>query len=509
VEFGKVISTLEGPSPTFFAFAIAKGKKVSKDQFVRVRTEEGTMVAMVDNIIKSNRYYANPETVVETDNLEQLFQVDEWEFLKGEASPLGILADGRVVRPTVPPSPGDLVQGIPADVLSDFLGFDGRGLHIGEVLHHDVPVNLGLGRTFQKHMAILAMSGAGKSYLTSVLLEELLKRRREQGRVAVVMFDVHGEYAGLAEKPPKGFRDFSGAVDAVVDLKIPVPELSAWEISTLINMSSAQKEELDKVKRGLHGKLYDMRELADEVKVHKMNPKTKAALVRRLMGLHVTGLFAATEDIVTKRPGEKEEHHRLVDLIRPGRAVIFNLSHILSKRNKDLIVLWLSKELFNLRWSGRISPLVMFLEEAHNFIPEHVTSDEAPTKWMFEKIAREGRKFLCSLVVISQRPIKLSTTVLSQCNTHVIMRITNPYDLKHIGQSSEGITTKTEKSLTTLQVGEALIVGEAVRYPVFLKVRKRESWEKKSSDMELQAREFEDRMDQSQEELAEVKDTFL
>ena len=467
------------------------------------------MIAMVDNIIKTNRYYANPETVVETDNLEQLFRVDEWEFLMGEASPLGIISNGRVVRPTVPPSPGDIVEGVSGEILSGFLGFDSKGLKIGSVLHHDVDVSLGLGKTFQKHLAILAMSGAGKSYLTSILIEELLKRKKEQGRVAIVIFDVHGEYACMAERPPKGYVDFSDRALSVVDLKIPVPELSAWEISAFTNMSSVQKTELDKVIRDLYGKMYDFRELADEVSNRKIKPQTKGALIRSLRSLHATGLFAASEDLITKVPGEQEEHHRLMDLIKPGRAVIFDLSSRIRKRDKDFIVLWLSRKLFGLRWSEEIPPLVMFLEEAHNFIPEGASHEEAPTKTEFQKIAREGRKFLCSLVVISQRPIRLSTTVLSQCNTHIIMRITNPYDLKHIGQSSEGITGKTEKSLTTLQVGEALVVGEAVRYPVFIDVRKRESWEKKSSDMEKQAREFEAKIGKSKKELGDAKEAFL
>jgi DNA helicase HerA-like ATPase len=509
VEIGKVISTLTGPSPTFFAFAISKGKKVNKDQFVRIKTEEGDMIAMVKNIIKTNRYYANPEIVVETDNLEQLFRVDEWEFLMGEATPLGIISNGRVIRPTVPPSPGDIVEGVSGGILSKFLGFSSKGLNIGKVLHHDVDACLGLGKAFQKHIAILAMSGAGKSYLTSVLIEELLKRKREDGRVAIVIFDVHGEYSCLAETPPKEHRDFSDKAVAVVDIKIPVPELSAWEISAFTNMSSVQKVELDKVIRSLYGRIYDFKELAEEVLGRKIKSQTRGALVRSLRSLHATGLFTSSEDLVTKRPGEQEEHNRLVDLIRPGRAVIFDLASRIRKRDKDFIVLWLSRKLFNLRWSGDVPPLVMFLEEAHNFIPEGASQEEAPTKSEFQKIAREGRKFLCSLVVISQRPIRLSTTVLSQCNTHIIMRITNPYDLRHIGQSSEGITSETEKSLTTLQVGEALVVGEAVRYPVFIKIRERESWEKKSSDMERQAREFEDRMESSSKELKDVKKAFL
>lgn len=509
MDIGKVISTQDGPSPSFFAFAIQKDKGVNKDQFVKVNTNEGTMIAMVENVVKTNRYYANPETVVESDNLEQLFQVDEWEFLIAEATPLGVMINEVIVRPTVPPSPGDMVENVSSKVLSKFLGFEDKGINIGKVLHHEVPVQLGLGKTFQKHLAILAMSGAGKSYLTSVLMEEVLKRNRGQGRVASVVFDVHGEYVSFAEKPPSNFSDFSKMADAVVKIKIPVPELSAREISVFTTLTHVQVAELDKVIRSLRGSKYDFKNLASEVSTRTIPPKTKAALVRWLNDLHSTGLFSSTEDLVTKRPGEKEEHHRLVELIKPGRMIIFDLSQDIQKRVRDLIVLWLSRELFKLRRFEEIPPLVMFVEEAHNFIPEGSSRIESPTLGIFQTIAREGRKFFCSLVVISQRPIKLSTTVLSQCNTHIIMRITNPYDLNHIGQSSEGITNNTLKSLTSLQVGEALVVGEAVRYPVFLKVRERGSWEKKSSDMELSARLFEEKAGETKKEMDDAKDAFL
>ena len=509
MEIGKVISTQDGPSPTFFAFAISKGKRVQKDQFVKIGTDEGTMVAIVDNIIKTNRYYARPETVVEAENLEHLFPVDEWEFLVGEATPLGILTGGRVSRTTVPPSPGDRVNEVSGKMLSEFLHFRENGLDIGKVLHHDVKATIGLGKAFQKHLAILAMSGAGKSYLTSVIIEELLKRTRKDGRVAVVVFDIHGEYTSFAETPPARFRDFSSSATAVVKVRIPVPRLSAREIKTFTSLSSVQVAELDKVIRDMKGGLYDFRELAQEVGNRKIAAKTKGALIRWLLDLHSTGLFGATEKLVTKRPGEKEEEANLTGLMKPGHAVVFDMSAQVQKRIRDFVVLWVSKELFNLRRAETIPPLVMFVEEAHNFIPEGTSHTDAPTKWFFETIAREGRKFLCSLVVVSQRPIKLSTTVLRQCNTHIIMRITNPYDLNHIGQSSEGVTSNTLKSLTSLQVGEALVVGEAVRYPVFIKVRERESWEKKFSDMEQKAREFEDLSDADKEETESVREAFM
>ncbi len=112
-------------------------------------------------------------------------------------------------------------------------------------------------------------------------------------------------------------------------------------------------------------------------------------------------------------------------------------------------------------------------EESHQFVPESSSSDSAISRGVIETIAREGRKFGACICLVSQRPKRISSTILSQCNTNIILRITNPYDLKHIGETSEGLDSRSLDMITSLRVGEALIVGEAVNFPVFFKVRKR------------------------------------
>ena len=111
----------------------------------------------------------------------------------------------------------------------------------------------------------------------------------------------------------------------------------------------------------------------------------------------------------------------------------------------------------------------------NNFIPEGTAAEHAVARSYLRTIAREGRKFGASLVVISQRPKRLDTTTLANCNTNIILRITNPYDLKHISESCEGLDANSEKIISSLRVGEALIVGEAVGAPTFFKVRLRKS----------------------------------
>jgi len=178
------------------------------------------------------------------------------------------------------------------------------------------------------------------------------------------------------------------------------------------------------------------------------------------------------------------------DIMMSGRAVIVDLSDTTSLRKKQMLVAYLARRLFNSRKRGRVPPFVLCLEEAHQFAP----SESAISKGIVEIIAREGRKFYASLMLISQRPVRLSTTVLSQANTNIILRVTNPYDLEHIKQSSECITGEVSDMISSLPVGEALIVGEAVNYPIFVKVRRRRSRESThGSSLEEEAREFERR----------------
>ena len=87
----------------------------------------------------------------------------------------------------------------------------------------------------------------------------------------------------------------------------------------------------------------------------------------------------------------------------------------------------------------------------------------------------------------------MSTTVLSQCGTHIILRITNPYDLDHIKEGSEQITKESLKMISTLPIGEALVVGSAVNFPIFVKIRKKKSNPKtKFLDLEDSAKNFEE-----------------
>ncbi len=111
-------------------------------------------------------------------------------------------------------------------------------------------------------------------------------------------------------------------------------------------------------------------------------------------------------------------------------------------------------------------------------------SSRSVSKRIIETIAREGRKFYASLCLISQRPVKLSVTALSQCNSNLILRIRNPYDQDFIAKTSEGIDRSNLKMIPSLEIGEALLVGEAINYPTFFRIRSR-TFESKDKSLNL------------------------
>ncbi len=492
---GVVISTFEGPSPQGLSFVV-KSKQpvpVRKDQFVSIDVEDGRLIGRVVNIRKTNRYYARAESVKEYESkqgasMDGIFPVDSWEFLVADVLPLGVYSrEGRIRRSTFPAGPGAAVRLASPQVLSSFLGFDETGgLELGEVEHHDLQARLNMTRLLQKHLAILALSGAGKSHTVAVIIEELLERKKESGRTGILAMDIHGEYTSFAS--PQGPYGERTAVLDGKDIRIAVPELGAGTIGEFLpKMSPVQQRDLSKIIGDIRtasrksGNTYDLKDIIKAVEDSEdVNDATKRALSSWLYELDSTGLFGP------------EALPKVEFMVEPGRLTVVDLSTIGGLRNKQILVAYLSRKLFNLRKAGRVCPYVEIIEEAHNFAPEGVKYEAAISRGILETIAREGRKFYASLCLISQRPIKLSTTVLSQCNTNLILRVTNPYDLDHIGKSCEGITRETLDSITTLQVGEGLVVGEAVNHPVFIKIRDRRSAPPSHSvKLEEAARRFE------------------
>lgn len=323
------------------------------------------------------------------------------------------------------------------------------------------------------------------------LIEEVLARKKEDGRVAIVVMDAHGEYTNFAEAAPKNAKNYSHQTLVVnaADVRMGVPKLNVNLISSIVSgLSNPQKRALQRILKNLQEEMRSGMGPFDFATVKKaisndseVKGETQAILQSWIGILEDLRLFAKTD-----LPS-------VSDLVKPGQLTVIDLSSIIDQRKKQIIVSHFSNVLFHERQRGKVPPFLLVIEEAHQFAPQLAKEEHSLSKRIIETISREGRKFGASLCLVSQRPINLSTTALANCNTHLILRVTNPYDLKHIGESSEGIDHDSERMITSLRVGEALLVGEAVNFPVFFKVRKNYSADSRhEKTLEQAAREFEE-----------------
>lgn len=117
-------------------------------------------------------------------------------------------------------------------------------------------------------------------------------------------------------------------------------------------------------------------------------------------------------------------------------------------------------------------PFMIVCEEAHNYVPKNGGSDYAASKKSIERIAKEGRKYGISLMVVSQRPSEVSDTIFAQCNNFVSLRLTNTSDQAYIKNLLPNNTNSVADVLPTLQPGQCLVVGDATPLPSIVQMEK-------------------------------------
>jgi DNA helicase HerA-like ATPase len=158
--------------------------------------------------------------------------------------------------------------------------------------------------------------------------------------------------------------------------------------------------------------------------------------------------------------------------VSPGQMSIIYLGgydHLTQSTIVSLVI----KNLFDARASMRnsIPPFLSVVEEAHNFIPSRGEGQaETPSVDIIRKVITEGRKFGVGLLLISQRPSRLDETTLSQCNSFLIFRLVNPRDQSFVEKVMENLTKADSRLLPGFGPGQGIVSGQAVRFPVIVKV---------------------------------------
>ncbi len=386
----------------------------------------------------------------------------------------------RVQVPRTPFASGQGVIAATDDLVTSLLGLHGPaegGAFLGLVKGDRIPVHLDLNVLAQKHVGVLAKTGAGKSYTVGVLLEEFLK-----AGVPMVILDPHGEYGSLRNAnvddgeleamvrfgiKPKSFnkqvKEF--ALDTALNpdaerLVLEGLNLEAREIVDLLpaKLSGAQVgvlyQAVKEVKEAIPA--YTIKDVMDAVARNKAASKWN--VLNALEALDATGVFDIRGTPLPK-------------LVQDGQCTIVNLKGV-APDIQEVVVTRLTQTLWEARKRNDAPPHILVVEEAHNFCPERGIGN-ATSGAIIRTVASEGRKFGLGLVIISQRPAKIDKNVLSQCNTQIILKVTNPNDLKAIVSSIEGITGDTSDEVQRLPVGSALVAGGGLTQPVVVDIRPR------------------------------------
>ncbi|MFB6241374.1 MAG: ATP-binding protein [Candidatus Nanosalina sp.] len=435
------LGTIQGEVNTS-SFQFRAVEEVRKFDFVSVKSNGHWILAQVEEVTK----HPDGETVA-------------------NANIIGYRDKGLTKAPRRVIEPDSIVYSADQELISDTLGLKDEGLTIGNLeTNEDIDIKVN-AEEFYKHFAVLAQTGAGKSYLTGVLIEELL-----ENEYPVLVIDPHGEYSSLSETNPDS--DDPSSYD-VVEYS-PNTDINQHALPLSFSSVNMEKKELldiipDSLTNSQMGVMYNalkrLREKDEDYTLKDLmeavsheDSTAKWNLLNSLEQLDESGLF--TEDPID-----------LEELLEPGRATVVNLRAV-EPETAEMTMYSLAKRLFDLRKKNRIPPFLMVIEEAHNFVPEK-GFEQALSNKILRKIASEGRKFGLGLGVVSQRPARIDKNVLSQCNTQFILRITNPNDLKAISKSFEGVTSEVESMIKSLPPGVAFVLGN--EYPVMTDVRTRRS----------------------------------
>ncbi len=416
--------------------------------------------------------------------------------------------------------------------LQRFMGLLGRDLddkqrlELGRFVLDQTAAAIANGdKFFQRHASILGSTGSGKSWCVSLILERASARKHSN----IIVFDMHGEYASLA-KPPAApgsvapaaiASQFKIAGPGDLDnppanaLFLPYWLLNREEMLSMIldrsdqnapNQASRFTSHVRTLKEAALGtahadvkatftvdspipyKLTDL--LAHlttdnttkgvgrngpvkgdwEDKLTRFIARLEAKAEDRRYGFMFKPPAAALEyDWLAKQvlsllsPRASNHGIKIVDFSEVPSDVLPVVAGVFARLLYD-VQFWMEPE--------KRTPFLFVCDEAHLYLPVKEDADavEKQALHCFERIAKEGRKYGVSLLVVSQRPADVSRTILSQCNNFVILRLTNDQDQNVVRRLMPDSLAGVLDGLPLLDTGEALLLGDAILLPARIRL---------------------------------------
>lgn len=392
---------------------------------------------------------------------------------------------------TYPVQPAAEVLYPPAAAIKELLagGILGHSqMGIGTLIaRKDVDIAISADRVVSRHMAILAMTGGGKTVAARRILRELI----ELGYPLLIL-DPHGDYLGLWQK-----RDlFKGTTVKLMYPHLAMTEQNRHIVEVLINkmtegLTEPQREELATVlaetdpvegesvlryiKRLREAISRRMGQASDKRKIPTLSVCKRQLLVveSRFERMELTNERMRHRLKTLQFDQMPDPQGRPEAVIAPRQVSILYLGgydHLTQTTIASILLEALYEHRANL--SGRIPPFLALIEEAHTFIPSsREGAGDVPSLETLRKLITEGRKFGTGLLLITQRPSRVDETILSQCNSFLILRLVNPRDQNYVKQIMENLSEQDARMLPGFGPGQGVISGQAVRFPLLVQIK--------------------------------------
>jgi len=351
------------------------------------------------------------------------------------------------------------------------------------------PAYLDPNRFFGKHLAVLGSSGAGKSCTVASILQKVV----DFPETRILVLDLHNEYKQAFPKGAKYFEtaalelpywlmNFEEIVEMLVD---PSDENASIQISLLQDLIYAAKKSANK---GLSEVItvdapvfFDLNEVRSRLQFLDTEKTTVGGAGKEgpYFGKLTRLLVRLTSRMNDPRYAFmfKLRVCLTTDSVKPLLMMIFGLDGKSKITVMDMsgvpfdivntVAALLARVTFDFNfWNPHHSdlPMLLVFEEAHNYLSMGEGGSKAARR-IVERIAKEGRKYGVSCMIVSQRPSEISETILSQCSNFVILRLLNPTDQAFIRRLVPETFTGLDTAIPMLRQGEAILVGDSIPMP--------------------------------------------
>jgi len=490
-EVGVIVG--EASSNEFY-FSSRPGEMPSRWEYLLTYSEENVdgapkqveVVAQVERVLSASQALTKE---LDFDIIKKLVESDLADRkVWGKAKVLGFLTETSGLQlPKKAVIPGKPVYIAPTELLEKFYSCDQEeAIRVGSLItRSEVPVALSI-KGFRRHLALIAQTGSGKTYLAGIIADELLAKGG-----TIVMLDPHADYVFLSRDVAGKRHELSDRI-TVFRNAASTGRYSAEEVGKVdpyeicfsdldldeICLISGINERYVNIRGGLEHAIAQVRAAGKTVFQPKdvLEQLENAGAWQGVDGKIVHGAQSAQKYLkrLIRMKVFTDASTSIDKMLRPRHLSVVDLSG-LSDEVSDYIAYRILSDIYDKVSNGEFDyPVFVFVEEAHRFIPAEGSTHSG---LIIKKIAAEGRKFGVFLIVITQRPSKIHADALSQCNSQMIMRISNPEDQQAIARSSERLGQTLLEDLPGLNTGEAVVVGEMTRAPVMVRVKKRRTRE--------------------------------